>query len=532
MVTRSTREGAFSTVMCHPWERRGRDIASRMEPGGRDPPARAPIAPAALAALGLGAALSTLAAFRDARVWYPDHGYAAPYVVACGALYAASPSLHRRGAARAATALWVALMAVGAAAFADVLAFTLARRCTGDLFLGVLLGAQRVRAGAAVYDLAGLQQSVNATPFAIALLTPFGHLQGAEILPGWLAVQAAWLAAGLAAMWALADRGMRALGRRAGVSELGLLLAATVGFNALQRSVRLGQLDLVMLALLATGVVALARGVEGRPRAAVIGGALVGLAAALKILPALALGPPAIAALGWVRRARDPRLARALAAALLGFTLTAGAATAVGVATVSPREAGRFVQNLAVIQRGSSLGVNHALVGRFAKYRDRSLRLRHAPLEDRDLRWLLPARALTLALWVAVARRASRRALPLLAALGLASTPLVSSVCWDIYFVWVALLPWCIALVGPADARPVAALAGVSPTLRRALRGVVMGGSLALLGLAGSTVSRGLETRALRELDVPLWFDEARLLGIALLLAHLAWRVAETPDDA
>jgi hypothetical protein len=500
-----------------------------VEPAADHSPTRASVALASLAAVALGAALSALPALRDARVWYPDHGYAAPWVVLCGALYAATPALRRRGAAGATAALWVALMAVGVAGFIDVLGYTLARQCTGDLFLGVFRGAQRVRAGVAVYDLAGLQQSVNATPFAIALLTPFGHLRGAEILPGWLALQAGWLAAGVASAWALADR---ARGRRAGVPELGLLLAVTVGFNALQRSVRLGQLDLLMFALLGLGVAQLARGVEGRPRAAALGGALVGLAAAVKILPVLALGPPALAALGWLRRARDPRLGRAIAAALLGFALTAGAATAVGVAVVSPREAGRFVQNLAVIQRGSSLGVNHALVGRFAKYRDRSLRLRHAPLEARDLRWLLPARAVTLALWVAVARRASRRALPCLAALGLASTPLVSAACWDIYFVWVALLPWCVALVSPAGARPVAALARVSPTLQRALRGVLMAGSLALLGLAGSSVSRDLGTRAVRDLDVPLWFDEARLLGLALLLAHLAWRVAETPDDA
>jgi hypothetical protein len=482
----------------------------------------------ALVAVVLGALLSALPAFRDAQVWYPDHGYAAPWVALCGALYA----LRARAPTRFSQTLWVAPMALGVAGFAGVLGYTLARRSTGDLFLGVFLGAQRVRAGIPVYDLAGLRQSVNATPFAIALLTPVGHLQGADILPAWLALQAAWLAAGLGAAWALVDDVLRAQGRRAGLPELGMLLAATVGFNALQRSVRLGQFDLLMFALLASGIALLARGVHGRPRAAALGGGLLGLAAAVKLLPALALGPPALAAMRWLRGGRDPRIARALAAGALGFALTAGAATALGVAVVSPREAGRFVQNLALIQRGSSLGVNHALVGRFAKYRDPSLRFRHAPLEDRDLRWLLPARALTLALWFAVARRASTRALPLLAALGLASTPLVSSACWDIYFVWVALLPWCIALPQPAGARPLAALRNVSPALQRTLRTALMAGSLAFLGLAGSTVSRDLDTRALRELDLPLWFDEAKLLGLVLLLAHLAWRVAETPDDA
>lgn len=532
MVTRTAEAGAFSSARGHPAEvRRGCDIAPRMDPADPRPPTRVAVARAALAAVGLGAALSTLAPLRDARVWYPDNGYAAPWVALCGALYAAARARRAQGRPEPSAAVWVALMALGVAGFVDLLAFTLARRCTGDLFLGVFLGAQRVRAGAAVYDLAGLQQSVNATPFAVALLTPFGHLRGAEILPGWLALQAAWLVAGVAAVWSLADRARRAEGGRAGVSELGLALAATLGFNALQRSVRLGQFDLLMFALLASGVALVARGVEGRARSAAIGGALVGLAAAVKILPLLALGPPAIAAVGWIRRGRDLRAARLLALALLTFALTAGAATAVGVAAVSPREAGRFVQNLALIQRGSSLGVNHALVGRFAKYRDPSLRLRHAPLADRDLRWLLPIRAGVLALWLLIARRASRRSLPCLAALGLASTPLVSSACWDIYFVWVALLPWCIALVGPADARPVAVLAGASASLQRALRGALMVGSLALLGHAGASVSRDLTTRAVGELDVPLWFDEAKLLGLALLIAHLAWRVAETPDD-
>ena len=88
-----------------------------------------------------------------------------------------------------------------------------------------------------------------------------------------------------------------------------------------------------------------------------------------------------------------------------------------------------------------------------------------------------------------------------------------------------------LALPTPVGARALGALQGASPSLQRALRGALMVGSLALLGHAGSSVSRDLTTRAVGELDVPLWFDEAKLLGLALLIAHLAWRVAETPDD-
>ncbi|MFO0627915.1 MAG: hypothetical protein U0325_20225 [Polyangiales bacterium] len=502
-----------------------------MEPDARPAPTRAEVAGAALAAIGLGVALAAIPAFRAARVWYPDHGFAAPWVALCGALYAAAQIRRRAGASAPLTALWVALLAPGVAGFVDLLGYTLARRCTGDLFLGVFLGAQRVRAGVAVYDLAGLQQSVNATPFAIALLTPFGHLSGAALLPGWLALQAVWLAVGIAALWSLADRAMRARGGRAGVPELGLIFAVTVGFNALQRSVRLGQFDLLLFALLAAGIALLAVGVAGRARAAALGGALGGGTAALKILPVLALGPPAVAALGWWRRRRDPRATRAVASALLALALTAGAATALGVGVVSPREAGRFVQNLATIQRGSSLGVNHAVVARAAKYREPWRLLRHAPLEARDLRWLNPLRGITLALWILVARRASPRAVAHLAALGVASAPLFSAACWAIYFVWVALLPWCIALPTPAGARPLAALRAVSPALQRALRATLMAGSFALLGLAGSSVTRALDARAVAALDVPPWFDEAKLLGLALLIAHLAWRVAETSDE-
>ncbi len=479
-----------------------------------------------------GALIACVAPLREARWWYPGHGYTQPWALAWCALYVVGERARaaRPGLSRALDVVWFAATAWALSGFAELVAYVLTHVTTGDLFYGVFLGAQRLRAGAAVYDMAGLAESVNASPFAITLLAPFGRMSRMEFLPWWLAAQVALLGAYLFYGWRWVVDARAARGERAGMADLGLLVATTLTFNSLQRSVRLGQLDLLMMATLAAGSYHLSRALSGRGPAArhgAIGGALVAVAVAVKILPAVMLGPPLVFAALHLARTRDGAFARSLAPAAVAFALTLGSAAALSVAVVSPREAARFVDNAALLSRGSSLGVNYAVVGRFAKYRDPSLRFRHRPLEDRDLALLAPLRAVTLALWAALAWRLSRRAAPLLFALGLASIPLVAPACWDVYYLWCGLLPWWVVSRSSREGRPRALLRGASPALVALLRAALVAGAYALMGLTSAGVVRELGSHAADTLDVPLWFDEARLAGLALLLALLAWELFE-----
>ena len=409
--------------------------------------------------------------------------------------------------------------------------FALDHRTTGDLFLGPGLGARRAAAGLVVYDTAGLEESVNASPFVIALLRPWGTTAVERFLPAWLLASAAALAGFIAYAWSwlrLIFDGGPGQPRRPGVAELGLVVAATCSFTSLQRSLRLGQLDAFVLVLLTAGAYHAARCLRQPGRSAWhgwLGGFLLALAAGVKILPGVVV--LALALAGWGLARRHPETGkRAL------FPLAAGVGRgAAAVATVAwlgggTAELGRFFTNLPLMLRGSAAGANYALVARFAKYADPSLRLAHAPLSASALFWLWPLRALALLALAVAARRLVVARLPLLFGLSLALLPLVSSLVWDVYFVWCALLPWILLAAWEL------AHGHRRPPLVRVLRGMLLAASYFLLGVAGTGLVRNPVTNHVAEMGVPLWFDEARLVGLGLLIATLLWELERPVSSA
>ena len=75
----------------------------------------------------------------------------------------------RPGLSRGLDVAWFAVIAWALSGFAGLVAYAAERRTTGDLFYGVFLGARRPRAGPEVYDMVGLEESVNASPLAITV---------------------------------------------------------------------------------------------------------------------------------------------------------------------------------------------------------------------------------------------------------------------------------------------------------------------------------------------------------------------------
>jgi hypothetical protein len=59
--------------------------------------------------------------------------------------------------------------------------------------------------------------------------------------------------------------------------------------------------------------------------------------------------------------------------------------------------------------------------------------------------------------------------------------------------------------------------------LKMVLQGCLLIGSFYLLGLAGNIVMRDLHTLKLIDLELPMWFDEARIAGLFLLLCMIGW---------
>jgi hypothetical protein len=464
--------------------------------------------------------------------------------------------------------LWWPTLLVALAGCWQVIGYVLAKFTVGDLHYNHFLGAQRAYQGIRIYDQVGLQQSVNASPFVIALLRPFGSLTTRQFLPYWLAGNVICLLV----YWLYAWRWVQQIWRsRAmpGLPEFGLLVCTTVYFNSFQRSVRLGQLDLFVMALVASGSYYVMRAfwtkdvperAQEAVRAAFIGGVLVALAVGVKLVPVLLLGP-----LGlwfclqlWRQRGRDASkdpdgseqraddagvassdvswgtLRRRAVWMMGGLVLGGLIVFNLSMAWVGPTGVKRFLGNIPKMSKGSTAGVNFAVVARLAKYHDTRLRLKNVPLSSKYTRWVWPLRLGVLVLWLLLAWRMSAPMVPLFSLFGLACLPLSSPMCWDIYFLWCANFHWWLLLAFVVARWPVLETptnewtkaqkaAHQTAVLKMVLQGCLLIGSFYLLGLAGNSVMRDLHTLKLIDLELPMWFDEARIAGLFLLLCMIGW---------
>ncbi len=390
----------------------------------------------------------------------------------------------------------------------------------GDLLQGALLGARRRLRGEPVYDLRGFDQSVNATPLYVLAVLPLAPLPDRAAVIVYAGITAAALAAfSLGSTRWLA----RALGGSPRLWHAALALAALTTYGASQRSWRLGQLDTLLVLLLAVGAAldadeaAGAAGDGGEAasgrRRRLVSAAAVGLATALKILPGLALLPAAVRALRGDERGAYRRWLAVACAVALGGSLVA-------VIALGPREGLRFVRNLPKLSRGTASGNNYSLAARISTYGDRALRSGrggHRPLPRSGV-WLSRGLALgTLCALLFALARLRRARLAVLVALSLACLPLMSPGCWDIYLLWGGALP---ALIGWLALLSRRRAQGPSPA--DTLSAVALGGGYLLAGTMGNTVHRDYDSGVTQQLDLPVWLDELPTVGHLLLLATLA----------
>jgi len=352
------------------------------------------------------------------------------------------------------------------------------------------------------------------------LFGPWANVAFERFLIGWLSASALALAVFIVYAWLWLRLIFRDRQSRPGLIHFGLVVAATISFTSLQRSLRLGQLDSFVLCLLAAGTYHATRCLRQEHRHVVhgvVGGLLLALATGVKILPGVTVLGLMLAA--WQLRQRalvaNRSLVALLAGGLLGAILVAGTAL-LGLGTV---EIGRFFAGLPLMLRGSAAGVNYAVIARFAKYADPSLRLTHAPLSASTLLCLWPLRALALLALLAATRRIIVARLHLLFALSLALLPLVSSLVWDTYFVWCAYFPWLLLLVSQLASRQ------QDRPLVRILQTTLLAGSYFLMGVAGTGLVRNPVTNRVADTGLPMWFDEARLVGLFMVIGMLLWEL-------
>lgn len=386
---------------------------------------------------------------------------------------------------------------------------------TGDLYQNYLEGARRFLRGEVVYDQVGLAQSVNATPLALLLALPLAPLTNHRAT----AFKVAFDLLALGGFWASGCALIRRLKGSLLLSDIVLTLAAACTWNTLQRSVRLGQLDVLLLALLATAFWAWQ---AHRPR---ISGALLGLATALKLVPGLALLPwAAIGAASILRPTHDGKpsyessyiyevkqLIISFLSIIIITTLTVffvfGARPIVG-----------FAQNIGHISDGTCGGNNYSVSARLCAIQNPAARRGHHPLPP----WAgSVGRGLAVATLVGLglAMVWLRRADPLLlSSLSLASTPLISPVCWDIYLLWSSFLPWLV-LLAHLCARPEL----MGRRYGQLLLGTALTGAYLLAGTAGNTTFRDLRTGVSVDLPLPAWFNELPLLGHFLLIVLIIY---------
>ncbi len=497
--------------------------------------------------LFLGAVLGQIPALKQSRWWYSEAGYKEVWTLWWVGLYAAGAwwSRRRGSLGLAWQILWGLTLIVAFSGFWNLIEYVKTSHTVGDLVYNHFLGAQRAYKGVAVYDVRGLSQSVNASPFVLALLRPFGGMSAKAFLPWWLGAQILFLLAFWTYGWIWLQWLWRGKEDRTtnspGLPEFGILVITTLFFNSFQRSWRLGQLDVMILFLIAAGCfhacwVSLRQ--DSRSYHGWLGGFLLAMAIGVKIVPVLALGPAVLwfVSQKWrvlrdkTAKSQTPLALQRWRPIFLGGVLGLLVVISSSLLGVGWKESGRFFANLPKISKGSTAGVNYALVGRFAKYRDPKLRLRHFPLPPQDRRYLWPLRLLVVVGWVWLAWVVGQSQLPLLMMLGLLSLPLVSPMCWDIYYIWCANFAWFlvfVVLMGRRDSLWDPALDPPKPKApartKQWLALTLLGSSFYSMGLAGNSVIRSIHTMKLVDLKLPLWFDEARLAGYFLFVVLLVW---------
>ena len=486
---------------------------------------------------GLGAAVLVLLAapifavatpLEDSLWWYPETDAYQLWVLLVAGL-AVVTQQRWRGGKRVERwllrGLWLGAVAVAYAGLLELVSFTVDHMQCGDLLQNYLEGARRVARGAAVYDLAGLTQGVNASPVAIALFSPLTGLADQQAIAHYLVLNLAALALFVAGAGLLIRRIKGSLT----LPDAALAFVGAFTFNTLQRSWRLGQLDTILLAALTLGLALLPH--RGRHRGGAASAPLLALAAGLKMLPVLAAGPMILAGLRALLKRDGPHRGAPRWVVIFGLTLCLlGGLAAARVGTAATLD---FVRNIHHITRSTTSGNNYALVTRVATFNNRQVRLEHTTLSP-AYSAAGGAVAVGTTLFLLLFTWRMRRAGPtLLASVWLAATPLISPVCWDIYLLWCSFLPW---LVLWAHLTGTEILAGVSRAARMLLW-TALPTSYLLAGTFGNTSFTDLKKGVTVHLDLPLWMDELPLAGHLMLAAALLavtvldHRRAEAPGE-
>lgn len=479
---------------------------------------RAVLAAATLMVVGLALALGHWPDLAHSLWWYPESNAYQLWVLTLLALIGAGHTRWTRsGSGRLVVrVLWGAALAMMVAGVGMLAAHVVVEHTAGDLYSNYLEGARRLIRGEPIYDMVGLDQSVNASPVILALLGPIAHLDDHQATTGLIAVNALALLAYLA--WG--SLLVRRLKGSFGLPDFGVLLAVVVCFFSFQRSWRLGQLDTVLLALICGTLAHVAR---PELRGSSSSGVLAGLAAAFKLVPGVLAGPFLLRALH-LKGAPCPRQVRLARRWLLTFAITGSLTLGVTTAVMGPKPVLNFIKNIAGISQSSTSGNNYALVARIATWDDYLGRQSHAVLEPA---FLVAGRVIavgSLALLLGLTWRLRRSPPTLLCALWLVFVPLISPVCWDIYLLWCFVLPWVVvwALISNPAWRD-------RSRLGAALLRVALAGSYLMAGTSGNNTYTDLHSHISVNLFLPHWLEELPLLGHLLLVVVLVAVASHSP---
>jgi len=277
-------------------------------------------------------------------------------------------------------------------------------------------------------------------------------------------------------------------------------------YGAFQRSWRLGQVDTLLVAILAMVPISVT---SPRSWRWYLSPVAAGLAVALKIAPALAFVPALVRAFFHTERALYRRWLAVALFVVLGTTAFAGV-------VLGPAELSRFARNVTLLSQGTTSGNNYSLAARISTYGRRTLRSTHHPLPAKGRSLSRIVAALSLGGLFFLLARLRRAKMGLLMAISLASLPLVTPTCWDIYLLWGGALPAIIAWLSLLARRR-----ALGPQPEDTLRAIALLGGYLLAGTMGNTVHRDYVSGVVVQLKLPVWLDELPTVGHLLLLAAL-----------